>query len=225
MMKLQGIEFDTQGLKLPVDIVSNMFAKAERLVCGTNSIVPAPGTATAKLVESKSGHRPHFVTRKGLNKYRCDSDCAMWKCFKICSHTIAAAFTDKNLQQFLSVSGAQPNLYELAKSNTKENAGKKPARRKASTKAATKAIAQIQQELSGIPTPQLNKTNLTIQATSTSETSVVSGMGRTGTSAISPVHAQTDRPPSITRTPLPGHTSLDENVNVKSHVIRVRLLV
>ena len=54
-------------------------------------IVSSPGNATAKLVESKSGQQPHYVTQKGY-KYCCDTDCAMWKCSRICSHTIACAY-------------------------------------------------------------------------------------------------------------------------------------
>ncbi len=52
-----------------------------------------------------------------------------------------------NLQPFLDTCSSQPNLYALAKTNTKTKAGKKPTKRKASTKKATKAIAQIQSEL------------------------------------------------------------------------------
>lgn len=120
-----------------------MFEKAEKLVHGTNSICPSPGTVNAKLVESKSGSRPHFVTVKADSKYACDSDCPMWKCSKICSHTIACAYIDGHLQYFLNQSTTSPNLYELAKSDTLKKAGKKPSKRKASTKSTTKAIAVL----------------------------------------------------------------------------------
>ena len=153
VLKICSSEFNVKGLKLPIDILSNMFSKAERLVTGSSCIVSAPGTSTAKLVESRSNQRPHYITRKGLHKYCCDTDCPMWKCSKICAHTIASAFTDNNLQQFLSGCGSEPNLYALAKSNTKTNAGKKPARRKALTKSASKAITLMRQELSSIKIP------------------------------------------------------------------------
>ena len=100
-LKLQGVEFNTKGVRIPHDILKSMFSKAETLLSGTNCVVAAPGTSTAKLVESKSGHRPHFITKKSICKYCCDADCPMWKCSQICAHTIAAAFVDKNLQPFL----------------------------------------------------------------------------------------------------------------------------
>ena len=84
------------------------------------------------------------MTVKPQSKYCCDSDCPMWKCCKLCSHTIACAFVDGCLQTFLNQSTSPPKLYELAKSDTTKSAGKKPTRRKASTKSATKAIAQLQ---------------------------------------------------------------------------------
>ena len=60
---------------LAADVLQCMFDKAEKLVKGTNSICPSPGTVNAKSVESKSGSRPHFVTVKAESKYPCDSDC------------------------------------------------------------------------------------------------------------------------------------------------------
>ena len=96
----------------------------------------------AKLVESKSGSRPHFVTVKAKHKYSCDSDCAMFKCAKICSHTIACAYLDDQLQSFLNQATSVPNLYELAKSDMKQKAGKKPSKRKASSKSTIKAITE-----------------------------------------------------------------------------------
>ena len=62
---------------------------SHKLVTGANCIVLAPGTSTEKLVENKSSQRPHCVTRKGSHRYCCDSDCPMWKCSKVCSHTLA----------------------------------------------------------------------------------------------------------------------------------------
>ena len=110
---------------------------------GANSICPSPGSVNAKLVESKSGSRPHFVQVKAKHKYLCDSDCAMFKCAKICSHTIACAYIDDKLQPFLSQAIALPSFYELAKVDTVPNAGKKPCKRKASSKSTVKAITEL----------------------------------------------------------------------------------
>ena len=117
--------------QLSDDILSNMFKKAEELVSSPNSICLSPGSVNAKLVESKSGQRPHFVVKKASNKYCCDSDCPMWKCSALCSHTIACAYQDGFLQQFLSTVTNAPSFYALAKSGTKQKAGKKPQKRKA----------------------------------------------------------------------------------------------
>ena len=125
--------FSAASSPLSGDILQCMFTKAERLVKGENSICSSPGSLTAKLVESKSGSRPHFVTVKSNNKYSCDSDCPMWKCAKVCAHTIASAYVDGNLQSFLNQAVSTPNHHELAKSDTAKNPGKKSAPRKAIT--------------------------------------------------------------------------------------------
>ena len=97
-----GEHFSVDGCQLSDDILHNMFRKAEKLVASPNSICPSPGSATAKLVEIESEQKPHFVTKKANNRYCCDTDCPMWKCAKICFHTIACAYQDKCLHDFLS---------------------------------------------------------------------------------------------------------------------------
>ena len=144
IFKICGQTFNAEKCLLAADVLQCMFNKAQKLVQGTNSICPSPGTVNAKLVESKSGSRPHFVTINAGNKYACDSDCPMWKCSKICAHTIAYAYIDSHLQHLLNQSTLSPNLYELSKSETLKKAGKKPSKRKAYTKSATKAIATLQ---------------------------------------------------------------------------------
>ena len=143
-----GEHFSIDGCQLSNDILHNMFCKAERLVLAPNSICPSPGSTTAKLVESKSEQKPHFVTKKANNRYCCDTDCPMWKCAKICSHT---AYQDKCLQEFLSRITDTPNFYALAKSGTPSNAGKKPHKRKACTKSTAKALSSLQEVHSSFP--------------------------------------------------------------------------
>lgn len=142
VFNLCGKKFNADTCALSPDILQSMFAKAQNLLLSKNSICPSPGSSSAKMVESKSGNRPHFVTVKGNCKYSCDSDCAMWKCAKICSHTIACAFVDNQLQAFLSQATSTPNLYELSKSHTVHNPGKKPVKRKACSKSTMKAITE-----------------------------------------------------------------------------------
>ena len=129
------------------DILKNMFCKAEKLVCGQNAICPSPGSANAKLVESKPGQRPHFVVKKASSRYNCGSDSPMWKCSKLCSHTIACAYQDGCLQEFLAKATGAPSFYALAKTSTTTNAGKKPQKRKASSKSSTKAFSKLGEEI------------------------------------------------------------------------------
>ena len=140
--------FDASACQLSYDILAGMFQKAENLLNSPESICLSPGGLPgSKRVASKSGQRPHFVQRKAPNRYCCDSDCPMWKCSKLCSHSMACAFQDGNLQQFISHVTGQPCLYALAKSGLVDKAGKKPSKRKASSKAATKAISAVQEEM------------------------------------------------------------------------------
>ena len=147
---LCGKLFDASACHLSSDILTNMFAKAEKLVRAPEgtSICLSPGSSTSRLVVSKSGQRPHFVQKKTAGKFCCDSDCPMWRCSKLCSHTIACAFQDGNLQEFISHTTGQLSFYALAKSGTSDKAGKKPGKkRKASTKSTTRALAGLQEEI------------------------------------------------------------------------------
>ena len=99
---LCGNSLNADACQLSTDILKNMFGKSERIVCAQSSICPSPGSANAKLVESKSGQQPHLVVKKASSKYCCDSDCPMWKCSKLCSHNIACAYQDGCLQEFLN---------------------------------------------------------------------------------------------------------------------------
>ena len=63
-----GKQFNVGACQFSSDILKNMFNKAEKLVCGQNTICPSPGSVNAKLVESKSGQRPHFVVKKVSSK-------------------------------------------------------------------------------------------------------------------------------------------------------------
>jgi len=170
--RICGQSFNANTCPLSDDILRCMFNKAEKLVRGENSICSSPGSLTAKLVESKSGSRPHFVTVKANHKYCCDSDCPMWKCAKLCAHTIASAYVDGKLQVFLNQTVSTPNHHELAKSDTTKNPGKKPASRKASTKSSTNAIQALQSEIAPLKTPPMH-----LMSPQSHITCISSGMG------------------------------------------------
>ena len=76
----------------------------------------------------------------------------MWKCAKICSHTIACAYQDNCLRDFLSKITETPNFYALSKCGTPSSAGKKAHKRKACTKSSAKALSSLQEEVQSCST-------------------------------------------------------------------------
>ena len=52
------------------------------------------------MVISQKGKRPHLVTQSTRGKYSCDSDCPNWKSLSVCSHTVAVAHVNGQLQEF-----------------------------------------------------------------------------------------------------------------------------
>ena len=144
-----GEHFTVNGCQLSADILHNIFRKAEKLVLVPNSICPSPRSTTAKFVESKPEQK---LTIKASNRYFCDTDHAMWKCAKVCSHTIACAYQDKCLQGFLSKITETPNFNALAKSGMPPKAGKKPHKHQACTKSSVKTLSSLQEEVRSCPT-------------------------------------------------------------------------
>ena len=81
--------FCVDGCQLSADILHNMFCNAVRLVLALISTCPLPGSATAKLIESKSEQSHILLLRKQI------TDTVMNGCAKICSHIIACAYQDE----------------------------------------------------------------------------------------------------------------------------------
>ena len=147
-LSICGNLFFAEKCQLSQDILLNIFSKAEKLVRSTTSICQSPGSTDARLVESKSGQRPHFVMKTRNNRYNCDVDCPMWKCSKLCSHTVACAYLDGCLQEFLNAITDAPSFYALSKCGTPAQAGKKAHKRKACSKFVAKALTNLQDEIS-----------------------------------------------------------------------------
>ena len=88
-----------------------------QLVGAENVIVPAPGCdSNACMVKSTSGVRPHLVIPKHNGEYVCDSTCANWRSLGICSHSVAVAEKNDELQQFVTwfrQAKKRPNLTKL----------------------------------------------------------------------------------------------------------------
>lgn len=96
-------------------ILEAVWKKAAELVIDSSSIVQAPG-GTDFLVKSYSGSRPHLVKVKKGGQYCCDGDCPNWQSLHLCSHTVATAEKEGQLQTFVEwykKSRAKPSLTKL----------------------------------------------------------------------------------------------------------------
>ena len=81
-------------------ILDAIWRKAAELLKEAGSIVEAPG-GTGFLVKSNSHPCPHHVTLKKSGQYCCDSECPNWQSLCICSHSVAAAEKEGDLEPFI----------------------------------------------------------------------------------------------------------------------------
>ena len=92
-------------------------------------MLPAPGNdKKSKMVASRSGIAPHFVTVTPSGQYCCDKNCIQWCSSKICSHTIVSAEVNGELQKFLQWyhdSCQEPNITQLANFGLPAGRGRK----------------------------------------------------------------------------------------------------
>ena len=106
------------NVSIPTPVLQGIWDKATELINAPQKIAPAPGCSmNSRMVESKSGSRPHLVTGGKGNKFSCDGDCANYKAFGICSHVVAVANVTDLLPAFLNTFQKQkkvPNLTNLA---------------------------------------------------------------------------------------------------------------
>ena len=109
------ISSDDSGItSIPIVTLEGMWHKAEDLVNASNSITPAPGMSKKdKMVMSYSQVKPHYVQYKDSGQYLCDSECMQWCSSQICSHALAVAQVNGDLEKFLQWyvhHGCSPNL-------------------------------------------------------------------------------------------------------------------
>lgn len=86
------------------------------------------GNEKDRIVKSSSGPRPHIVTAKKMGRYSCDTECPNFKSLGICSHTVAAAEDNGDLQEFvisLSKSKRVPNITKLVTAKMPKGRGRK----------------------------------------------------------------------------------------------------
>ena len=83
----------------------------------------------ARLVKSSSSEQPHLVTRnpKRLNMFCCDKNCQMFKGFSVCSHVVATAQVNGQLESYLvKISGlCKPNFTAISSQKMPSGAGRK----------------------------------------------------------------------------------------------------
>ena len=82
-----------------------------------NGITAAPSDdKRARMALSFSSKTPHFVSSRSNGQYVCDTSCIQWNSAKMCSHTLAVAEINDELEEFLlwyTTSGVSPNITVL----------------------------------------------------------------------------------------------------------------
>ena len=105
-------------VSIPLATLRMIWAKATEYLCSKADVVPAPGSCLkARMVASRSASAPHFVQALPSGQYVCDSNCLQWKSSHMCSHTVAVAALNEDLEAFINwyvTSNQGPNLTTLA---------------------------------------------------------------------------------------------------------------
>lgn len=107
--------------------VSALKAKVARILDG--NIRLGFSGPKSRIVSSDSGKQPHVVSAVSNHKYACDASCMQFKSRKLCSHTLAAAADNKDLQEFVDVylsTNVTPNVTPVATAGGNKSAGRKP---------------------------------------------------------------------------------------------------
>ena len=101
--KLLWVDPEETGItSVPLATLKEIWAKAAEYASSTGDVVPAPGNhPKAKMVSSRSNAAPHFVCAQSSGQYTCDSTCLQWKSSQICSHSVAVAAINGDLEAFV----------------------------------------------------------------------------------------------------------------------------
>jgi hypothetical protein len=102
--------------------------KANELLNQEGSVLRAPGSSEAFVVESQTSTKPHYVTIAKNGKITCN-DCPGWKASKLCSHAVAVAeksqTTAKYLKWLKDKGPSSINITALVTSDSHAGTGKK----------------------------------------------------------------------------------------------------
>lgn len=139
-------EFSGQVLT-PAPVLEAIWKKAVDLLSEKNAICAAPvSTNQSCMVKSYTGSRPHLVLAKKGGQYACDTVCGNFKSLGICSHAVATAQYNGQLQKFIEwfcQAKRCPNLTKLVTSQMPAGCGRKggkPARRRKKKSDATSRV-------------------------------------------------------------------------------------
>lgn len=131
---------------MPTEAITGIAKKAAEILRTDGAIVSAPGQpASARMVISRSGKRPYLILpKKKGGGLTCDDECPQYKSAKLCSHIVAAAEDNKQLETFIASYGSTkktPNLTKLATAGMPKGRGSKggkaPAKRRPSVPVET----------------------------------------------------------------------------------------
>ncbi len=101
-LSIQVNEFAEQ-VAVPLSVLEGIWEKAEQLLGTENGIAPASGCdPKACMFKSTSSTRPHLVIAKMKGQYIRDNTCGNWRSLGICSHSVAVAEQNGELQDFVS---------------------------------------------------------------------------------------------------------------------------
>ena len=95
---------DARMLYPPKSIQMQIFEKAEKLVYGEEEVTTkVKGTEKDIFMvpSTSSGSNPHRVKINENGLVECDEQCLRFKCYKICSHSVAVAEFHGVLHQFI----------------------------------------------------------------------------------------------------------------------------
>jgi hypothetical protein len=158
-------ESEATDLDVPRACLDGIWQNAQELLDKPGSISPAPGCPEeARMVLSRTGQRPHFVSPCKDGKFECDPDCVNFKSLGICSHTVAVAQVHNQLCAFvasLKKTKKKSNFTSLVTHGMPSGRGKKgsqPPRKRKRNVSPTVRTDRIQttQSLEGDSTSSLS---------------------------------------------------------------------
>ena len=120
-------EFQKLAAKFSDDQVSAMKSKVERILDG--NIRQGFNGHKSRLVPSESASQPHVIKCLGEHNYVCCTPCLQFQMHNICSHSLAAAADNHDINMYVDLylaKNKQTNLTAASMAKVSRNVGKKP---------------------------------------------------------------------------------------------------